>query len=1164
MKLLKRIFLVVVALALVGAAYYAWITRPIPDFGRKVLVFSKTTAYRHEVISTAVTAVTELGRREQFNVVATEDSELFSDENLKQYQAVLFLNTTGDVLDDEQQVAFERYIQAGGGYLGIHAAADTEWREDPWFWYQRLVGGVFISHPSDSDQLAELAVVGEHPALDKLPKNWTASDEWYDFQRVSKDINVLLTVDEGSYEGGQMGENHPIVWYRDFDGGRSFYIGLGHTASSYENTYFLSLLHGGLEYAMGGGIPLDYSKSRPEPWRYTRVVLDSNLDEPLKLTFSPDGELYYIQRRGALRHYDTEQQTSVTVAELDVYSEQEYGLIGLVFDPDFANNNWLYLFRTVAAGNSGRNVLSRFKFVDNVLDTASEEELLSIPVDGNASLRATHTGGDMQFDGEGNLWISTGDDTHPGDHSLIDDRPGQQFRDAARSAGNTMDLRGKLLRITPQEEGGYTIPEGNLFADSSQGRPEIYIMGLRNPYTIAYDDRTSTVYWGEVGPDGKAYVDRGPWGYDEINRSSSPGNFGWPYVIAANEPYTYYDYEKEKALDLVDIAAPENRSRNNTGAKVLPPAKPAWIYYPYEYSDIFPEFGAGGRNSLVAPLYYSDDYPATSEVRFPSFMDGKLIVSDFIRRWIQVVSTDASGNVETITPLIDTPLSAPLDMAFGPDGALYVVEYGSNWFTANEDSFISRIEFYSGDNPPPVAVASASKTVGASPLEAVLDGSESYDRGAGSLELTYRWQLLVNGEAARELGTQPLQPVTIDEEGEHYIQLTVTDVEGSSTSTRLRLVVGNERPEVRLNVSGNRSFYFNDAGLDYAVTVEDLEDGSLGVADTGPEIAPGQVSVIFDYIGQSEDLAKALSSRTSDAVLEGRALATRGSDCHACHGVEKNSVGPSFVAIAERYFADESGVEASRDYLEDVISTGGSGKWDGGHAMPAHPDLTDSELGQVVAFIQSLAGSQETTGGGLPLSGSVAFDRHLEDSVEAIIEQVVTVNLGLFYPGSYLLHASYTDSGTGSAGPLQGSDTLILRHARVSPEAFDEVEGVLTFAVGDAMSLGIFAYPDEETPNVYGVMKDVDFTGIQNIRLYAFAMKPIMGGGPLEVRIGSHDAEPIAEVEIEASFSPDPEEAIYDIDVASLQGEHDLYITTSPTDGSGQAAFAIVSMEFQR
>lgn len=1155
MKLLKRLLLLLLAVAVVYGAYYAWTNRPIPEFDRKILVFSKTTEYRHEAIPTGIKTLTNLGRRGRFNVEATEDAGQFTDENLSRFQTVVFLNTTGDVLDEDQQVAFERYIQAGGGYLGIHSASDTEWRKGAWYWYQRLVGGVFLSHPENSDQEATVSLVGKHSTTANLPPQWKASDEWYDFQRMSDGVNVLMSVDEGTYSGGQMGDNHPVAWYRDFDGGRSFYVALGHTESSYYNRHFLELVLGGLQYTMGDGSPLDYSRSRPESWRFNRQVLDSALDEPLKLAFNPAGELYFVERKGALRRYDFERQESVTVATLDVYTHVEYGLMGLAFDPDFDNNHWLYLYRTLARGDAGRSVLSRFKLIDGELDLASEEELLSFDVDGNAERRATHTGGDMQFDREGNLWLSTGDDTEAGDQGHIDDRPGKEYRDAARSAGNTHNLRGKILRIRPRLDRGYDIPAGNLFSDPASGLPEIYAMGVRNPYTIAYDDRSGYLYWGEVGPDGRAPSERGPWGFDEINRTRSNGNFGWPYVIADNRPYAYFDYVTNTVGEFVDPAAPQNRSGNNTGAKVLPPAQPAWMYYPYSESDRFWELGSGGRNALVAPLFYSEDY-ADSPIKFPPFMEGKLIISDFVRRWTYVVAVDNKDRVETITPLIHTPLSAPLDFAFGPDGALYIVEYGTNWFQKNQDSYISRIEFYAEDNPPPVAVASATKHVGAAPMETVLDASASFDRGDADAALSYRWQLVEQGKPGRELGSDQRQVVSFDEPGEYTVQLLVGDAEGASGSTRLHFTVGNEPPRVALRVKGNRSFFYSDTGaLDYEVTVTDLEDGSIAAGTIPPE----DVTVIFDYIGQSEDLARALAAHGTDPVLAGRALATRGSDCHACHAPDSASVGPSFLEVAQRYA--ERGDAAQ--YLAAVITGGGSGVWREGHSMPAHPDLEEEQLSQLAAYILSLADNGGEKAGAMAMAGTVQLSEHGSDYIDAVIEQVMTVDLGRFYPGSYVLHASYTDRGTATAGPLQGSDTVILRHGRTNPSVFDAVSGMRTYALGEGVSIAIFGVPSEEEPFAYGLISNVDLTGISTLEIASAAMKPLLSGGTLEVRLDDPGSTAVGRFEIEPSFSIDVSDSKQLVDLSAIEGVHDLYIGVSDSKPGGQVSIAVVSMEFK-
>lgn len=1155
----KKILVSVLVMAVSAALYYAWVNRPIPDFGRKVLVFSKTEGYRHDSIPAGIAALTELGRRERFNVDATEDAAFFSDETLPNYRAVVFLNTTGNVLADDQQVAFERYIQAGGGFVGIHSAADTEWQDDPWYWYQRLVGAVFKTHPKDSDQPGALTVVGrDHPATAALPTQWTASDEWYDFQRVSAGTNLLLTVAESSYEGATMGvEDHPVAWYRDFDGGRSFYTALGHTESTYENAHFLELVAGGIAYAMGDATPLDYSRSRPELWRMTRTILDSNLYEPVKIAFSPQGGLYFLERRGAIKRYDFAAGESVTVAQVPVFDEFESGMLGLAFDPEFDSNGWLYLYRSTPRadpGLAGETVLSRYQFVDDVLDFASEQVLLRMPSSNNDATRASHAGGDMQFDAEGNLWITTGDDTAAGDFGHIDDREGMVHMDAARSAGNTQDLRGKILRIRPLAEGGYDIPSGNLFTDPSEGRPEIYAMGLRNPFTLAVDDRKGYVYWGEVGPDGQEDAERGPRGYDEVNRLQAPGNFGWPYVIADNQAYAYFDYAGEKIGDRVDPAAPENRSANNTGAKVLPPAQPAWLYYPYAQSERFFELGSGSRNALVAPVYYAEDY-ADSDIKFPAFFDGKLIIGEFMRNWLMVVNTNADDEIETITPLIEAPFSAPLDMAFGPDGALYLVEYGTNWFTRNKDAYLSRIEYYAGDNPPPVALATANPPVGAVPFTSVLDATASYDRGADSQSLGYRWELVEAGRVVAQLGEQVQQEVTFDAPGERLVRLTVIDGEGARTTTELTLTGGNERPRVSISTSGNRSFFWEDTPFSFAVSVEDLEDGSTA----NGELAG--VSVKQFYVRGDEDFEEVLAQQSVDPLLAGRALLTRDGGCHACHQVAAESTGPSFTAIAERY----AGQTGAGDYLAERIAQGGSGQWDSTHAMPAHPSLSTTQLQHAVAAIQSLAPADAQVGGSA-LGGDVAFDRHLDDVQGGVIDQMgVTTTVGPFYPGRYVVHASYTDAGGENAGPLQGVENVVLRYPRIAAGAMDAFEGPLIVDLGDGVVMAAFSRADAGETPPYGMLRDVDLTGISQIKVGAIAITPILKGGQLALRLGSADAEPLATYEVEASLVPDPDEAIYAFDVSGVEGRHDVFVTSGVSEGEGDApAFVVINLEFLR
>lgn len=1132
----------------------------------KLLVFSKTEGYRHDSIATGVKTLVELGKTDGFSVVATEDAELFTDQSLSTYQAVVFLNTTGDVLNEEQQVAFERYIQAGGGFVGIHSAADTEWDTGTvWPWYQRLVGGIFNGHPEDNNQLGELTVRdASHPATAKLPAQWAISDEWYDYRRLSAGIKVLMTLDEDSYEGATMGagEHHPVAWYRDFDGGRSFYTTLGHHEAVYQDENFLNLISGGIAYARGNSVTLDYSKSRPEPWRFTRKVLDSSLNEPLKITFSPAGELYFIERTGQLRRYDFTQQKAVTVHRFeDLYTYLEYGLLGLAFDPEYASNHWLYLFRTVKKGDAGEHVLSRFKLIDHVLDEASEQVLLTMPAEGNDAHITSHTGGDMQFDKAGNLWLSTGDDTDADENANIDDRPGFYHQDAARSAGNTQDLRGKILRIKPRANADsngryYDIPDGNLFA-SAEGRPEIYVMGLRNPYTIAYDDRRQRIYWGEVGPDAQGDSDRGPMGFDEINFAEQPGNFGWPFVIADNQPYAYYDYRNQVALDKANVQAPENRSRNNTGLKILPPAQPAWIYYPYKFSDEFFELDSGGRNALVAPVYYSDEITADSRIKFPSYFDGKLIISDFIRRWIMVVETDAQGRPESIVPLINHAFSAPLDMAFGPDGALYVVEYGTDWFSGNVDSYISRIEYYSGDNPPPVPVATASKTTGAAPLVTTLDASESWDRGADDSVLTYRWQLVENGKPGQLLGTDMRQSITLEGAGEKYVQLTVTDGGGESASTLLRFEIGNDRPEIDLDFAGNRSFFFANQNLKYAVRVTDTEDGS---SENGSQIA-ADVKVSFGYVGGGEDLARALAQQTVDPLLEGKTLVESGSDCHACHRLDGESIGPSYTQISQRYQSKANATE----YIQQVIANGGSGQWEGNHAMPAHPKLDQSQLQYISAYILSLAASDTSEQHGrLGLNGTLSFDQHLDDFIDLKVEsRGPSMNLGRQYSGRYIFSVSYTDKGAPGAGALQGQETIILRSPIILAHEIEETVGLRGAGVGNGLKTFLPRAPTALAPFSYALIRKIDLTGIDRIKVYAAAVKPMMSGGLLELRLDDSNSAAVATANIPAQDAPRMDENPAYLDVSGISGVHDLYIGVGLQDnGSSKPPFAMMGMEF--
>ena len=362
-------------------------------------------------------------------------------------------------------------------------------------------------------------------------KNWATqgmsdeferTDEFYSFKNISPNINVVLKIDEKSYIGGKNGDNHPMSWYQEFNGGRSFYTAMGHTNETFSEPLFLNHLWAGIKYAAGGDAPkpLNYSKARPEENRFTKVVLEDKLDEPIELSVLNDGRILFIQRHGDVTLYNIKTKELKTIAHIDVShiykskegkeTEAEDGLMGLNKDPNFAQNHWIYLY--YSDPNKSQNVLARFELKGDELVMASKKVMLEIPTQRE---ECCHTGGSIAWDNKGNLLLSTGDNSNPhasAGYSPSDERPGKSPWDAQKSSANTNDLRGKIIRIKPNTQGGYSIPDGNLFAiGTPKTRPEIYTMAHRNPYRIAVDQKNNNLYWGEVGTDAqKSDPNRGP------------------------------------------------------------------------------------------------------------------------------------------------------------------------------------------------------------------------------------------------------------------------------------------------------------------------------------------------------------------------------------------------------------------------------------------------------------------------------------------------------------------------------------------------------------------------------------------------------------------------------------------------------------------------------
>ena len=986
----------------------------------KVLVFSKTAGFRHGSIGAGKLALIKMGKENGFVVDTTENAAVFSDAVLKNYHAVVFLNATGDVLDHYQQAAFERYIQSGGGFVGIHAASDCEYQ---WPWYGRLVGAYFQSHPKI--QPAKLIVHDRtHISTAHLPEVWERSDEWYNFKKVpGKEVNILISIDEKSYEGGKNGDSHPMAWYHNYDGGRAFYTEFGHTNESFDEPLMIKHILGGIQYAMGDGALPNYAKARsvnvPDEDRFTKNVLAGGMfDEPTEMAILPNLDILITQRKGEVMYYNNVTKKVSQVAKLDLYYKAstgvnaEEGLIGITADPGYATNNYIYLF--YSTNDTAANRLSRFVFKNGKLDRASEKKILDVATTRDI---CCHTGGSLAFGPDGNLYISTGDNTTPFNqpnskyildgYGPIDDRAGFEQYDGRRGSGNTNDLRGKILRIKVNADASYSIPKGNLFAPGTEKtRPEIYAMGTRNPYRMSIDRKTGFVYWGDVGPDAgnDKPEEKGPRGYDELNQARKPGNFGYPFFIGNNYPYRDFDYETGVVGDYFDPMKPINRSKNNTGLLELPPVSPAFIWYPYAASPDFPEVGTGGRNAMAGPIYHTELYPKAT--RYPDYYNGKLLFYEWIRGWMKMVTMDSLGNVEKMEPFMpSTKFKSAIDVEVGPDGRFYVLEYGTGWFTKNPDAALSRIDF-NGGNRAPKAKISVNKLTGAIPFTVTADASGSVDPDGD--KISYTW----NFGGTLKTVTNPVTTHTFTKPGEYAITVVVKDAKGGATKTEsIKVYAGNEAPVVNVQLTRSGSFYYPGKPVEYAVHVKDKEDGTIENGGVDKK----SIYVKVDYVN-GPDKAQVVGHQVMAAVLEGKNLAAT-LDCKACHKEVEKSIGPSYTMIATKYEKDSK----ARAYLTNKIIKGGGGVW-GEVAMSAHPDLKQEDAEKIVDWILNLNKKDAVS---LPAKGTIV----------PTLENMGTGN-------QMQISASYTDRGGKGIKPLSAAGSAYLRSALVDLTQFDSTSNL--------------------------------------------------------------------------------------------------------------------------
>lgn len=417
----------------------------------------------------------------------------------------------------------------------------------------------------------------------------------------------------------------------------------------------------------------------PDPANFKVDVLAEGFIDPQEFVMLPEGNILICERTGALKMWSPGSDKLKVVGNILVSSRngsyaRECGFIGLTADPDFAKSGYLYCFYSTPSKHKPQfadqkeykkdkfaakqkevkqvNRLSRFTFKNGKLDNASEKVMLEIPTDRYNS--TCHEAGSLAFGPDGYLYISTGDNTNPFSKKVATPIEEHQIEfDAQRSASNSNDLRGKVLRIKVKADGSYEVPKGNLFKPGTpKTRPEIYAMGLRNPYRITLNPKTSTLYWGEVAPD------KNPTG-EEINQAKTAGYYGWPYVITDTKVFNDLN---GKAFDPKNL---QNNSKNNTGISKLPvPREPLHFY--------------NRSCSIIGGVYHMDK--TSSKTAFPAYYDNCLIFADWNKSWFKAIRLDNDENKIGVEDFkVNFQFRKPIDIFFSK-GELYVLEYGTGWY----------------------------------------------------------------------------------------------------------------------------------------------------------------------------------------------------------------------------------------------------------------------------------------------------------------------------------------------------------------------------------------------------------------------------------------------------------------------------------------------------
>jgi cytochrome c len=840
----------------------------------------------------------------------------------------------------------------------------------------------------------------------------------------------------------------------------------------------------------------------PDTTRFVSETIVKGLREPMELAVDESGNIFWIERKGNVFYYSSSDKRSYLVDSIKVFFGNNDGLLGITLDPGFKDNHFLYLYYS-PEGEIAKQNLSRFRFDSTNKKIEEETVMLEVPTQRE---QCCHSGGSLAFGPQGDLYISAGDNVSPRvqeGYSPLDERPGRKAFDAQGTAANTNDLRGKILRIHPELDGTYTIPEGNLFPkDGSRGRPEIYVMGVRNPFRISVDQKTGYLYFGDIGPDANVASERGPEAYDELNMAKKPGFYGWPYFVSDNKAYPKYDFETGTVGAVNDPKKPLNTSPNNTGARELPPATLPMISYSYSENAQFPSLGTGGRSIMAGPVYRFNS-GSKSTVKFPKYYENCLFIHEWMRDWIKVIRLSEDGDFESMEDFLPHfKFASPMDMQFGADGSLYVLEYGKGWYSDNPDAKITRIKYVNG-NRPPVAKVLSDKYDGRIPLQIYASATDSYDQDKDPI--TFEWRIL----NTNQLSFEPKPAFTFDKAGVYTVQLTVKDNKDAASTTQFEVVAGNTTPEIKISVEGNQSFYWPDRKIGYNVDVIDAEDGAL-VKGT---IKGDAVKVTFGpFTGNnlSPLIKESDVVSAKENISTGKMLIDQ-SDCKGCHNLDKASIGPSYHEISTRYKNDR---EALRRLSQKVIK-GGGGAWNKNFVMIAHPDLSKKAAEEMVRYILATTEKKSETRN-IPPSGVLEFK---SDDVSQ----------------NFQLSAFYSDRGGKEVKSLSVGKEIHWMPYKIQAENFS---GYHLMGVTGRAEDGDKRFVGKCKDGGFLYLKHIDLSEVSSVTLNCLSK---VAGTRVEVLIDSSEKNLIGKSEINLGESG-KEWQEQRITITPTDGVHDLYI----------------------